>query len=165
MIASDILMSIGSTTASILKGPIKRSPTAIKLSKIENKVVNLILRLSRGGSYLRIYPSYLRARRGMPDIPSSHWGSTRSRGGLLVDPDKPGMMSSWSKLRHICPLEEFSRFLSKLSFPRPKLEKMFLWQQSSFWVVESTFWEHLQMVEVSSYSCSHIPDIWIEREG
>ncbi len=31
--ASDILMSIGSTTASILKGPIRRSPTDIKLSE------------------------------------------------------------------------------------------------------------------------------------
>jgi hypothetical protein len=32
MMASDILMSMGSTTASMLKGPMSRSPTAIRLS-------------------------------------------------------------------------------------------------------------------------------------
>ena len=155
-------MSIGSTTASILKGPIKRSPTAIKLSKIENKVVNLVLILLKGASYLQIYPSCLRARHGTPNIPSSHSSNRRSRGGLLGDPDMPDMMSFLSKPQHICPLVVSSEFSTKLSCLRPTLEKMFVLQQSFFWVVESTFWERLQMVAASSYSCSHIPNTLIE---
>ena len=81
-------------------------------------------------------------------------------GELLEDPDRQGMTSSWSTLRHICLLEEFSKFLTRLSFPQSRLVRMFLWPQSFSSAVKSTFWERRQMVEVSSYSYWHILSTW-----
>ena len=152
MMASDILMAMGSTTASMLKGPMSLSPTAMRLSrncKIRSEVVwrpgfeYLNRDDSDGdwlnGSYRYIYPSCLIVLSGMPGNPSSHCYSMKNKVWWQEVLDKRDIESSLLKPPRTCLWAGSWGSWSTSSCLLEEPGKMFLWQRNFFSIEVSTF--------------------------
>ena len=155
MIASEILMSMGSTTASILNGPMSLSPTAMRLSvnvPCYSWLYSLHVPLL-STTHLDICPNSPPAPRGGPGSPSSRSDSRRCRAGWLADLGRLDRTSSWSEPPHICPSGRSSGSSPEPSDPPAGPGKMSSSPQNFFSAGVSVSLGRLQTVGASSYFC------------